>query len=204
MGVLQKGRVKLAGIWLLTIFLLATHVFLRSALHAEETSIVVQSDATVTQSSASWALVQSQSGACSISFPSAPKLIQQSLNVSEQGHKLTYDVYIAPLNGKSLCLLLEAVYPYALKSGHELAGIEGLLNGILGQSPDNQLVFAKILEQSGHPSVDFLVQSSTSYFRGQALMVGNKLYLVAIEGKVGELDEALFTQFVQSFSLTQQ
>jgi hypothetical protein len=191
MAVTIKGKGKTVGIWLIAIFLLATHVFLRTAVHAEETT-VIQSD---------WQKVETRTGDCSISFPTAPKLIQQSFTVSKQGDKLTYDVYLAPLNEKSLCLLLVAVYPYALKAGHELAGVEGLLNGIMGQSPDNKLLFANIINQNGHPTVDFLVQSPTSYFRGRAFMVGNKLYLMAIEGVSGALDEAAFVRFTQSFAL---
>jgi len=192
MNVLQNKKIKTMGIWLIAFSLLATNVFLRSSLHAVET----------TQVQKGWQQVQALTGDCSIAFPTEPKLIQQSLNVSEQGHKLTYDVYLAPLSEKSLCLLLVAVYPYSLKEGHELAGIEGLLNGILGQSPDNQLLFANIIDVKGHSTVDFLVQSPSSYFRGQALMVGNKLYLIAIEGVTGELDEKSFAQFTKSFSLT--
>ncbi len=192
MAILEKRKVKSLGIWFIAFFLLATQIFLRSALHAQEVPVAQPN----------WQQIQSKGGDCSISFPATPKLIQQSLNVSEQGHKLTYDVYLAPLNEKSLCLLLVAVYPYSLKGGHELAGIEGLLNGILAQSPDNQLVFANIVDQNGQPTVDFLIQSPTSYFRGQALMVENKLYLIAIEGISGELDEKSFVKFAQSFSLT--
>src|SRR5476649_1157997 len=96
MSVLQNRKVKTIGIWAIAFFLLATHVFVRSALHAEETVHV-----------RGWHQVQTLAGDCSISFPTKPKLIQQSLNVSEQGHKLTYDVYLAPLSEKSLCLRSE-------------------------------------------------------------------------------------------------
>jgi len=179
---------KKLGIWALALFLLASHVFVRASLHADEGS--------------SWKAITAKTGDCRISFPSVPKLIQQSLKVSEQGHKLSYDVYLAPLTEQSLCLLLVATYPFPLKGGHELAGIEGLLNGILGQNPDNKLLFANVIDHSGHKAVDFMVQSSTSYFRGQALMVGNKLYLLAIEGKAGALDEKSFNKFAGSFALT--
>jgi hypothetical protein len=131
-----------------------------------------------------------------------PKLVQQALTVSEEGDRLTYDVYLAPLNEKALCLLLVANYPFALKNGHELAGIEGLLNGIVGHHPDNKLIFGNVIDQQGHAAIDFLVQSPSSYFRGRALMKGRKLYLIAIEGKQDELDEAAFRKFSQSFALT--
>lgn len=180
-------KLKKAGIWLLAAFLLASHVLMRTALHASEAS--------------TWRQVNTLTGDCSIAFPAMPKLMQQSIPVSEQGHKLNYDIYLAPLNDKSLCLLLVATYPYALRGGHELAGVEGLLNGILGQNPENKLIYANIIDKNGHPAVDFLVQSSSTFFRGQALMVGNKLYLMAIEGILGELNDDDFSHFAESFTL---
>jgi hypothetical protein len=189
---IQSNRVKTIGIWCLAIFLFLSHVLLRAA-HAEEVTIQAPSD--------NWKEIQSRTGDCRISFPSIPKMVQQTLNVSEKGHKLLYDIYLAPLKGKSLCLLLVATYPFPLKEGHEVAGLEGLLRGIVGNNAGNQLVFANVLEHKGHPVVDFLVQSSTSFFRGQALMVENKLYLIGIEGKDGELDEVAFRRFAESFSL---
>jgi hypothetical protein len=189
MMVMQSGKIKKIGIWCLAIFLFVSHILLRSAYAGES-----QTDG--------WKEVRSRAGDCRISFPSVPKMVQQSLNVSEKGHKLLYDVYLAPLKGQSLCLLLVATYPFPLKEGHEIAGLEGLLRGIVGNNPENKLVFANVLEHRGHPVVDFLVQSPTSYFRGHALMVENKLYLIAIEGKQGELDEGAFSRFTESFSLT--
>ncbi len=184
----NKEKVKKIGVWLLVIFLFVTHVFIRSAAHAEGTD--------------SWKQIHAKTGDCSISFPSMPKLIQQALNVTEEGDKLTYDIYLAPLDEKALCLLLVAVYPFPLKNGHELAGIEGLLNGIVGHHPENKLVFAKMIDHKGIPAVDFLVQAPLSYFRGKALMKGNKLYLIGMEGKKGELNEEAFLKFAKSFSLT--
>jgi len=188
MSMLKPGKIKKIGIWCLAIALFVSHVLLRVA-YAEETP------------AEPWKEVLSRTGDCRILFPSVPKLVQQSLNVSEKGHKLLYDIYLAPLQGKSLCLLLVATYPFPLKGGHEIAGLDGLLRGIVGNNPANQLVYANVLEHQGHPVVDFLVQSPTSFFRGQALMINNKLYLIAIEGKAGDLDEAAFAKFAQSFSL---
>ena len=183
---INRDKAKKVGIWLLALFLFVSHVFIRSAA-AEEVS--------------GWKQIYTRTGDCRISFPSVPKMIQQALTVTEEGDKLTYDVYLAPLDEKALCLLLVAVYPFPLKSGQELAGIEGLLNGIVGHHPENKLIFANVIDQKGNKVVDFLVQSPSSYFRGQALMRGNKLYLLAIEGKKGEQNEEAFKKFVQSFSL---
>ena len=58
-----------------------------------------------------------------------------------------------------------------------------------------------MIEIDGHPAMNFLVQSDLSYFRGQALMVGNKLFLIAMEGKKGSLEEKIFLRFVKSFQI---
>jgi hypothetical protein len=55
-----------------------------------------------------------------------------------------------------------------------------------------------------YPAIDFLVQSGSSYFRAQALMVGNKLFLIAMEGRKGTMDEQVFLQFLRSFQLLGQ
>ncbi|MBU6447201.1 MAG: hypothetical protein KGQ49_07370, partial [Verrucomicrobia bacterium] len=99
-------------------------------------------------------------------------------------------------------LLLIATYPMPLSGGHEVAGLEGLLSGILNHNPENQLVYANLTDLMGHPAMDFLVEGGTSYFRGQALMIGNKLYLIAMEGIKGKLDEKIYTKFLKSFNLT--
>ncbi len=184
---INKDKVKKCGIWLLAIFLFASHIFIRTVAHADEGSV--------------WKLMQSRAGDCRIAFPAAPQVMQQAVKVSDAGHMLTYDIYLAPLNDQTLCLLLVATYPMPIAKGQELNGLEGLLNGIVGHNPDNKLIFAKVTSYRDHPAVDFLVQSSNSYFRGQALMVGNKLYLIALEGHQSPLDESSFSRFVKSFSL---
>ena len=128
-------------------------------------------------------------------------MVQQSLKVSEDGLRINYDVYIAPLEDKAICLLLIAQYPLAVEPGQELEGIEGLLSGIVSHNKDNQLIYAKVIDLQGVPAVDFLVQGGSNYFRGLALMVGSKLYLIAMEGKKENLDEKIFTRFSGSFQL---
>ncbi len=176
-----------AKIWCLAVFLFAAHIFCRTVAHADEGS--------------AWNMMVSRTGDCKIDFPSRPQMVQQSLKVSEEGLRLHYDVYLAPLEDKGICLLLIAQYPLPINPGNEVAGLEGLLHGIVGHGAENELVFAKLIDVNGVPAVNFLVQNGLSYFRGLALMVGNKLYLIAMEGKKGTLDESVFTQFSESFKL---
>lgn len=187
---MRKELVKKLGIWFLAFSLLATHIFLQSVAHADEGS--------------SWNLMISRTGDCRIHFPARPQMVQQSFQVSEDGTRLHYDVYLAPFEDKGVCLLLIAQYPLPVVPGNELAGLEGLLNGIIGHSPDNMLSFAKVIDVGGVPGVDFLVHSKSNYFRGIAFMIESKLYLIAMEGKKEFLNEKVFGKFSNSFQLTEE
>ncbi|MDE3055939.1 MAG: hypothetical protein KGI80_04520 [Verrucomicrobiota bacterium] len=143
----------------------------------------------------------SQKGECEIGFPEAPNFMEQSLQLPEDRGTLRYEVYLSPFENKGVFMLLIATYPASLDQENSVAGLEGLVRGIVHHHPDNRLVFAKMMEFSKHPSLTFLVQSPNNYFRGQAVMVDNKLYLIAMEGKKDTLDEKVFTRFIQTFRL---
>lgn len=179
---------KKIGIWFLALSLFGFHLFFRTVAHAD--------------AGTSWPKTYTQSGECNICFPSNPQMIQQTLPLADGVNRLSYDVYLAPHEDKGVFLLLIATYPAPLSGGHEIAGLEGLLSGIVNHNPENKLVYADLIELHGHPAVNFLVEGGSSYFRGQALMVGNKLYLIAMEGLKGKMDEAIYMKFQKSFKLT--
>lgn len=186
---MNKTIVKKVGIWFLAFSLFAFHVFFRSVAHADVKAH-------------NWQKIFAKSGECHISFPTTPQMIQQSLPLADGVSRLYYDVYLAPHEDKGVFLLLIATYPAPMATGHEVAGLEGLLSGIVNHNPENELVFADLTELQGHPAMSFLVEGGSSYFRGQALMVGNKLYLIAMEGHKGHLDEGVYSRFLQSFKFS--
>lgn len=184
---MNKVLVKKIGIWFLALSLFAFHLFFRSVAHADTGS--------------SWKKIFAKSGECHISFPSTPQLIQQTLPLADGVNRLTYDVYLSPHEDKGVYLLLIATYPTPVSGGHEVAGLEGLLSGIINHNPENELVFADLVELMGVPAMNFLVEGGNNYFRGQALMVGNKLYLIAMEGVREHMDESAFNRFIKSFKI---
>jgi hypothetical protein len=185
---MKNPTMKKIGIWFLAFSLFAFHVFVRSVAHADE--------------GISWKQIFTKSGECHISFPSTPQMIQQTLPLADGVNRLTYDVYVAPHEDKGVFLLLVATYPMPLTGGNEIAGLEGLLSGIVNHNPENQLVYADLIDYMGIPTMDFLVEGGSSYFRGQALMVGNKLYLIAMEGLKGKMDDNAYNKFIKSFKLS--
>ena len=141
---MKKESVKKLGIWLLAIGLMVAHIIFRSTAHAE-----APDDA--------WKQFYTQDGRCSISFPGQPTLVQQSLNVAD-GQRLNYDIYLAPFEDKGVFMLLVATYPHSLSGGHEVAGLQGPLKGIVGHNIANNLVFANLVDHSGRPAMNLLVQ----------------------------------------------
>ena len=185
---MNNTRVKKIGIWALAITLFGFQLLFRSVGYADAPQVV-------------WEEVCTKTGECQVAFPAKPQLIQQSLPLADGVSRLTYDVYLAPHEDKGVFLLLVATYPSPVANGNETAGLEGLLSGIVNHNPENKLVYAELVDLLGHPAVTFLVNGGSSYFRGQAVMVGNKLYLLAMEGLQDEMDESVFEKFVQSFRL---
>lgn len=186
---MNKTIMKKISIWALAGALFAAHLFFRTLAHAE------------TDSGPGWKHIFAKHGECKISFPSTPQVIEQSFPLSDGAGTLKYDVYLAPFEDRGVFMLLVATYPMALSGGHEVAGLEGLLRGIVGHHPENKLLFADLVDLYGYPAINFLVEGRATYFRGQALMVGNKLFLIAMEGARGTLDEPAYTRFLKSFTL---
>jgi hypothetical protein len=187
---MRKEIAKKFGIWMLAIALFAAHLFFRTVAHAD------------VDSGPGWRQIFAKHGECQIAFPTTPKLIEQSFPLADGVNHLKYDVYISPFEDRGVFMLLIATYPMPLSGGHEIAGLEGLLKGIVGHHPENKLVYSEIANLFEHPAISFLVEGKATYFRGQAVMVGNKLFLIAMEGIKGNLDEPAYSRFFKSFKLT--
>lgn len=187
---MKKEITKKAGIWFLAFVLFMAHLFFRSLAHAGEGS--------------EWTQIYAKGGDWYIAFPSTPQKIQQSLKLPDSDQPLHYDMYLAPFENKGIFLFLVATHPLPPSPGREIAGLEGFLKGIVGHHPDNRLVFARFVMVGKKPAIDFLVESKARYFRGQVLMVGNRLFLIAMEVHQGKVDEKVFARFAESFQFVQK
>jgi hypothetical protein len=148
-----------------------------------------------------WHKVQSRRGECSVFFPQIPEHKEHVVKVSESGDMLHYALYLAPFDAEGICLLLVATYPFVFEKGQEGLGLQGLVRGIVGQHPDNQLLFARPATIEGHSGIDFLVRGGVSYFRGQAVIIGHQMFLLAFEGRSQIVNEEGFQTFFQTFKI---
>ena len=134
-------------------------------------------------------------------FPVAPEHISEKMSVPEEGYDLKYDAYIASVEKQAVFMLLIAQYPDFVDESYARISLEGFLNGILTHNPGNQLIFADLVLVNGYEALDFFIRTGGVYFKGRAMMVKNRLYLMAMECEVKNYDEARFNLFVNSFHL---
>jgi|GEM_PF-730490 len=150
-----------------------------------------------------WKKFHSIPGQCAVAFPGAPEHVKQTMKLEEDDYNMQYDVYVATeTNKQAVFMVLIAQYPpYVNESCAELS-LECFLNGILTQHPNNQLVFADLIEVQGHKGMDFFIKTKGMFFKGRAVMAGSNLYLVAMECEEAHYKDHLFQYFINSFELT--
>lgn len=149
-----------------------------------------------------WKKFHSVAGKCKVSFPQNPEHVKQMMKIEEDQYDMQYDVYVATELGKeTVFMVLIAQYPpYVNESCAELS-LECFLNGILTQHPQNQLIFADLIEFQGHKGMDFFIKTKGVFFKGRAVMSGSNLYLVAMECEEGSYKDHQFNFFINSFEL---
>lgn len=175
-------RLKKIGLWILTFLLFAAHVFFRSQAQAAEWKMVDLSD-------------------CRISFPTAPQSLEKKLKLKNSNFELEYTIFLSPYLSQSVCVLLKARYPGEVSQDKENESMFALLNGILNRFNDSVLVFSNPNQIQGFSGVQFMIKTSSGYFRAQAIMVYNRLYLIAIEGNQTDYSEKAFEDFLHTFIL---
>ena len=150
-----------------------------------------------------WKRFYSASGSCSINFPKHPDHVQQVTPIAEGRYQLRCDIYAAPFERKAVYMMLIAEYPSKMDQLHTKLSLEGILNGLLMQNPNGQLVFADIVEVSGHQALDFFIQTEGVCFQGRVLITGRNLYLLAMKCDRRHYSKEQYQQFVNSFALKQ-
>lgn len=149
-----------------------------------------------------WNKIESKQGKCSMHFPNEAEHVSETMKIDEEGTELKYDAYIAAAtNAETVFMLLIAEYPDFVDEEFAQMSLEAFLNGILTHGASTQLLFADLVLVQGHQGMDFFIRNGANYFKGRALMVKNQLYLMAMECKVADYDEAHYDKFVSSFLL---
>jgi hypothetical protein len=148
-----------------------------------------------------WKKIESKQGKCSMAFPSDTQHVAETMKIDEDGTELKYDAYIAASEKETVFMLLVAEYPDFMDDDFAEMSLESFLNGILDHGSNTQLLFADLVLVQGHQAMDFFIKTGANYFKGRAMMVKNQLYLMAMECKVSDYNEAHYNKFIDSFLL---
>lgn len=148
-----------------------------------------------------WTKIHSFQGKCNAVFPRNPDHVRQNMSMRGESKDLEYDVYVADLERRSVFMVLIAKYPGEVKDEHAVSSLEHFLNSILVQNPNNQLVFANLVQVQGHQGMDFFIKTNEVYFKGRVLLAKNYLYLLAMECEKQNYQDNHYQYFIESFEL---
>ncbi len=148
-----------------------------------------------------WQNFHSVPGSCKISFPESPEHMHQTMALDDESNDLKYDVYVASQEKEAVYMVLIAQYPSFVDDTYAELSLESFLNGILKQNPQNQLIFADLIDVQGYKGLDFFIRSKGVYFKGRAVMAKNNLYLLAMECEMNKYKEHHFDYFIGSFEI---
>lgn len=151
-----------------------------------------------------WQKFQSAPGKCEIAFPVTPEHVRQKMTMPDEEYDMAYDVYIAAQGKEAVYMVLIAQYPPFVDDQYAELSLESFLNGILNQHPNNELVFANIVNVQGNKGMDFFIRTNGVYFKGRAVMAGSNLYLLAMECEQNNYNDGDFSYFIDSFSLNKK
>lgn len=153
------------------------------------------------QFSREWKSVDNMKGNCKACFPSTPHHIEQNMPSHLDNQTISYDVYVADAEKKSVFMVLVATYPDEIVKNRVVHNLEHFLNTIVNQNPNTRLVFADLVDVGGHQGMDFFLRNEQVYFKGRAVIKGNTFYLMAMECETQNYQDSYYQFFIESFRL---
>lgn len=144
-----------------------------------------------------WKIFHSQSGNCKIAFPTIPKHLQEKFVLPKSKATVSYDAYISSDKPQTVYMMLIANYPMPIDPTHQKASLESFIKGLVRQG--GKIVFANFFEIPKATVMEFFIQNENMYFKGRAIMKGNKLYLIAMESLESQYEDKFYHQFIESF-----
>ncbi len=150
---------------------------------------------------AEWIDFYSVEGKCKINFPQKPHHVEQMIPIEESNLYLKYDVYLTHMEEGSIYMMVIAQYPTDIDPKNHRASLEGFINGIMNHKNKNKLISADFFEFQGHNALDFHVERLNRSFKGRAMIVANRLYLLAMEADDNSNLDINYKKYIESFAL---
>lgn len=136
-----------------------------------------------------------QDGECTFYFPSLPSHHQQVISTADSQKSLQYDAFTAKLKSEGRLFLFVVKYPKQIQLSEKSPVYEGILRSFMSQHPNSQMVYIKKIPNF-HEGIEFLMESSHTFYQGRAFIIDNHVYFIIMECRSVREQQKLFTEIM--------
>ena len=156
-------------------------------------------------SSSDWKEFNSADGGFRILFPDYPQREESDIKVPNSDITLKLIYYIDDKGADGAYLASFTQYPENTDVSQPKINLENALNGTMAANEGNKLISSTYSELQNNPALDFVIQNDSIKYtnKGKIVLVGKKIYQIAVVQGSDKLDDNSFNKFISSFQLTQ-
>jgi len=149
-----------------------------------------------------WKQVESKENGFQALFPTAPQHATKSVIIPDSDKKSVYDMYVSELKNGSIFMLRIVTYSKDYTFPSQNKALKSPMEEMMSANDKN--VLRKVENQTfqGFPAVNFAIQNPKEKMEGISFLVANKLYLLSYIAKLANYRAGEFTQFANSFKLS--
>jgi hypothetical protein len=147
-----------------------------------------------------WPVFEAESGLLSVKFPSTPQHSGGELPIADSRASLQQDVYAANDAAGNTFFASSFIYPVAFDTKDPQSVLKIALNGMVGAASGGKLIDSSPGTFKGQPSLQFTIEDARgTLYQGELFCKGRVLYQVFTVYESGNLDDAEYAYFLNSF-----
>lgn len=147
---------------------------------------------------AGWQSFNASDGSFSILLPSKPTHNSQQANGSG-GITYIYNSYLVSLSSTTAFIIVNYVYSSPIDVSNPEALLKKYANAFLNSQQGSALVSSASGSYESYPSLDFLIQIGSYYYKGRFILVNQIPYMLAETYAPGTYDDQYYQAFINSF-----
>ena len=149
---------------------------------------------------ASWQTVTTKTGLVSARFPTAPTQQNITVPINDSDYSMNQETYTSQDGDGVTYFLSIASYPEPFDIEKSNLILQTSLEGMLKAVTGNQLVESSYETYKNTPSVEFLIQNDTLYYRGKLFLKDNTLYQAFVSYTDAALHNDAYVYFLDSIT----
>lgn len=180
--------------------ILACGLVLSCPLHAApQTNTKQHNNSKQTQEK--WTTFTAKKDGFSVSLPSQPENIEQTIDIPKTDLKISYNTYLSEPSDSVVYVISVWNYPPQIDMSKPEVNLQDGFGGMLSALPGSEVLNMKMTEVQGYKALEFLVKNDDIYFQGKLILVYNTLYQVfTVYKNTMDMSEN-YIRFIDSFKL---